>query len=323
MPLPGTTMHAKSDSEVTSLDAASSPPRSPRRPLYYVQSPSQHDVEKMSYGWSPVGSPAHQYNYSGGTATGQFNLYRSSPVHHSRESSTSRFSASLKNHRISAPWKKLPRGTEGEDADDDDDDDLSSGHSARFYVVCFVLSFVVLFTAFSLILWAASTPYEPKVVVKNIVFEKLNIQAGTDDTGVATDMLTLNSTVRIWYRNPATFFGVHVTSTPLELFYYQLKVASGQVKKFYQSRKSQRTVVAMVVGSQVPLYGGISVLGTVQDRIERMVVPLNLTFVIRSRAYVLGRLVEPKFYKRIRCPITLRGNGLGKPNNLTHSCFYD
>lgn len=68
-----------------------------------------------------------------------------------------------------------------------------------------------------------------RMVVQSMVFESFNVQAGTDRSGVQTDMLTLNSTVRIYYRNPATFFGVHVTATPLELHYYMLKVASGQV----------------------------------------------------------------------------------------------
>lgn len=64
---------------------------------------------------------------------------------------------------------------------------------------------------------------------QSIVFENLNVQSGNDGTGVPTDMLSLNSTVRMLYRNPATFFGVHVTSTPLQLSYYQLTLASGQV----------------------------------------------------------------------------------------------
>ncbi|KAL2936972.1 hypothetical protein RDABS01_020421 [Bienertia sinuspersici] len=62
-----------------------------------------------------------------------------------------------------------------------------------------------------------------------MVFLDFTIQAGMDGTGVPTDMLSLNSTVRIYYKNPATFFGVHVTCTPLELYYYDLKVASGQI----------------------------------------------------------------------------------------------
>lgn len=44
-------------------------------------------------------------------------------------------------------------------------------------------------------------------------------------------MFSLNSTVKISYRNPATFFAVHVTSTPWELHYFQLKIASGQVNR--------------------------------------------------------------------------------------------
>uniref|UniRef100_A0A5B7APR6 Uncharacterized protein n=2 Tax=Davidia involucrata TaxID=16924 RepID=A0A5B7APR6_DAVIN len=305
------TMHAKSDSEVTSIDA-SSPPRSPRRPLYYVQSPSQHDVEKMSYGSSPFGSPGHHYHCS--------------PIHHSRESSTSRFSASLKNARHPAAWKRIqPRHEDHADDDDEDDDegnDEGSGNHVRFYVVCFVFSFVLLFTIFSLILWAASLPYKPEIFVKIMVFHGFTIQAGMDGTGVPTDMLTLNSTIKIFYRNPATFFGLHVTSTPLELHYYQLKVASGYVKKFYQSRKSQRIIAAAVLGNQVPLYGGVPVLSGARDHLESVSVPLNLTFVMRSRAHVLGRLVQPKFYRRILCEVTLKGNRLGKPHNLTNSCIY-
>ncbi|RWW70381.1 hypothetical protein BHE74_00021943 [Ensete ventricosum] len=42
-------------------------------------------------------------------------------------------------------------------------------------------------------------------------------------------MSTLNSTVKFTYRNTGSFFGVHVTSTPLYLNYYQLTMASGDV----------------------------------------------------------------------------------------------
>ncbi|GAB2267799.1 hypothetical protein Dimus_002774 [Dionaea muscipula] len=163
-------MHVKTDSvqsELTSLDASTTPPRSPRRPLYYVQSPSQHDVEKMSYGTSsPMGSPGHHHHY------------HCSPIHHSRESSTSRFSASLKggggHHRNALAWKKVngrePDDGVGDDGVDEDDDDGHEkgrgGHSLRFYGVCFVLSFTVLFAMFSLILWGTSKSYEPHVLVK-------------------------------------------------------------------------------------------------------------------------------------------------------------
>ncbi|XP_047159038.1 uncharacterized protein LOC124829550 [Vigna umbellata] len=313
----GGRMHTKSDSEITSNSMEqSSPARSPpRRPLYYVQSPSNHDVEKMSYGSSPMGSPHHHFHY-----------YLSSPIHHSRESSTSRFSASLKNPRnFSSNWKKLhphPQHDADPDDDADDGDDLDrSSRNLRLYF-CFFLLFLMLFTLFAVILWGASKSYKPRLIVKSMVFENLNVQSGNDGSGVPTDMLSLNSTVRIVYRNPATFFGVHVTSTPLELSYYQLAIGSGQMRKFYQSRKSDRKLTVVVFGHQIPLYGGVSVLGNTKEHLESVALPLNLTFTVRSRAFILGRLVKSKFYRRVRCSVTLHGNKLGKPLNLTDSCVY-
>ncbi|KAI3922486.1 hypothetical protein MKX01_006175 [Papaver californicum] len=310
------TMHVKSDSEVTSIDA-STPPRSPRRPLYYVQSPSQHDVEKMSYGSSPMGSPTNHH-------------YHCSPIHHSRESSTTRFSASLnKNLRNPPTWKKF-KTLHGDGDEDEDDDDFNGGYRdsgdvKRFYVVCFVFSFIVLFTVFSLILWGASGAYEPQISIKEVVFHSYGVHSGSDASGVATDMLTLNSTVKILYRNLATFFGVHVSATPLALYQNQLKVASGHMKEFYQSRKSEHKIVTTVFADQRPLYGGLSQLGETEGHpeVQGVIVPLNLTFVVRSRAYVLGRLVKPKFYRIILCSIALKSKELGKPiPNIKTACEY-
>ncbi|KAI4342210.1 hypothetical protein MLD38_026860 [Melastoma candidum] len=320
-------VHTKTDSDLTSLDAASSPPRSPRPPLYYVQSPSAHDAEKMSYGSSPAASPHHHY-------------YHCSPIHHSRESSTSRFSASLRNPRgHSFPgvgggtgglgWRRLYRDR---DVDEEDDEEVDreggtgeegwlGSRGVRVYVM-FLVAFFAVFATFSVILWGVSKRFRPEIAVKSIVFEDFYLQAGNDETGVPTDMLSLNSTVRISYRNPATFFGVHVTATPLRLHYYQLEVASGQMKKFYEPRQSHRHVRTIVSGHQVPLYGSVSVLTGAQEHLDRVAVPFNLTFVMRSRAYILGRLVRSKFYRTIRCSVTLRGNRLGKPQNLTSSCSY-
>ena len=64
---------------------------------------------------------------------------------------------------------------------------------------------------------------------QSILFDKFVIQAGADFSGVATDLATMNATVKFVFRNTATFFGVHVTSTPLQLSYSQLTLASGTV----------------------------------------------------------------------------------------------
>ncbi|VVA12073.1 PREDICTED: Late embryogenesis abundant [Prunus dulcis] len=311
-------MHAKTDSEVTSL-AASSPTRSPRRPVYYVQSPSRdsHDGEKTTTSFqstpvlSPVGSPPHSHSSVG---------------RHSRESSSTRFSGSLKpgsrkinpndgsrHHRKGQkPWKEqavieeegLLEGEEG-----------SKGFPRRCYFPAFVLGFFLLFSMFSLILWGASKPMKPKITMKSVTFEKFKIQAGSDATGVATDMISVNSTVKFTFRNTGTFFGMHVSPKPLDLSYSQITIASGTIKKFYQSRKSQRSISVSVIGNKIPLYGSGASMST-STGTTALPVPLQLNFVIRSRAYVLGKLVKPKFNRRIQCSVTFDPKKLNVPISL-------
>ncbi|KAK1400677.1 hypothetical protein POM88_000282 [Heracleum sosnowskyi] len=76
------------------------------------------------------------------------------------------------------------------------------------------------------------------------------------------------------------------------------------------------TIITSTGSHQLPLYGGVPDLIAKNGRIDSIFVPLNLTISIRSRTYVLGKLVKPKFYRTIRCQVTLHGSKLGKPVNL-------
>ncbi|CAL0312386.1 unnamed protein product [Lupinus luteus] len=306
-------MHAKTDSEVTSLDA-SSPTRSPRRPAYFVQSPSRdsHDGEKTTASFhstpvlSPMGSPPHSHSSLG---------------RHSRQSSSSRFSGSRKINNNRKPHQKPIDVIDEEDLLLQNEDHHRT-LSRRYYFLAFVLGFFVLFSFFSLILWGASRPMKPEIIVKSIKFDHVQIQAGSDATGVATDMISMNSTLKFTYRNTGTFFGVHVTSTPLDLTYSEIVIASGNLKTFYQSRKSQKLVAVAVMGTRIPLYGSGASLSS-STGMPTVPVPLKLSFVIRSRAYVLGKLVKPKYYKNIECSITLDPKKLNVPLSLKNSCTYD
>ncbi|KAJ9567055.1 hypothetical protein OSB04_003021 [Centaurea solstitialis] len=321
--------HAKTDSDATSL-TASSPTRSPpRRPVYYVQSPSHDDGEKNVNAamtslnstpalLSPTGSPPHSHSSVG---------------RHSRESSSTRFSGSLKPphgsrkvspndiamKRFAKPWdnNKQFNAIEEEGLLEDEDDD--KGLPRRCYVLAFVVCFVILFSIFALILYGASKPQKPKLTMKSITFERFAIQAGSDFTGVATDMVSMNSTVKFTFRNTATFFGLHVTSTPLDLSFSQIALGSGTIKKFYQSRKSQRQVTVSVFGNKIPLYGSGQWLKSSKGA-PTAPVPLKLNFKVRSRAYVLGKLVKPKFYDEIECDVAFDPKKINVPISLTNKC---
>ncbi|URD88806.1 Nicotinate phosphoribosyltransferase (NAPRTase) family [Musa troglodytarum] len=320
--MPSHEMDVKTDSEVTS-NATSSP----ARPVYYVQSPSRdsHDGEKTtttttSFNSSPALSPPRSHSSVG---------------RHSRESSSSRFSGSLKpagarkisphdgggrgsRRRGCKTWKECSVIEEEGLLDGEEDD---AGVPRRCYFLGFVLAFFVLFSFFALILWGASRNQRPRIIMKSITFDNFIIQAGTDASLVPTDMATLNSTLKFTYRNTGSFFGVHVTSTPIDLNYYQLTLASGNMNNFYQSRKSKRELRVAVKGHQVPLYGGGSSLSSSEGKTSGPV-GMTLSFTARSRAYVLGKLVKPKFYSNVQCSVTMDQTKLGTPVSLKNSCRY-
>lgn len=244
-----------------------------------------------------------------------------SPPH--SHSSSSRFSGSRKlnnNHRSNTkPWKEIDV-IEEEGLLNNQDHHHSL--SRRWYFLAFILGFFLLFTLFSLILWGASRPMKPHVMIKSIKFEHVRVQAGSDATGVATDMITVNATVKFTYRNKGTFFGVHVSSTPLDLSYSEIVIGTGNMKKFYQSRRSQRLVSVAVMGSKIPLYGSGASLSSTTG-MPTLPVPLKLSFEIRSRAYVLGKLVKPKYYKKVHCSVVFDPKKINVSVSLKKSCTYD
>ncbi|EMS58465.1 hypothetical protein TRIUR3_30260 [Triticum urartu] len=192
------------------------------------------------------------------------------------------------------------------------------------YGLAFVSAFLVLFTFFALILWGASRNQKPVVSVNSVTFHSFVIQAGTDASLVPTEMSTINATVRLTFRNTGSFFGVHVTAQPVTLYYSQLLMASGDMKYFYQPRKSQRKVAVTVVGNKVPLYGGGAGLSSTPGPkgVPPPPVPLQLTLRIRARALVLGKLVKPRFYNNVQCSVRLDTTKLGKAISLKKSCTH-
>ncbi|XP_057474037.1 uncharacterized protein LOC130762416 [Actinidia eriantha] len=300
-------MHTKSESDITSLDP-SSPSRSPKR-LYYVQSPSRdsHDGDKSSMQPTP-----------------NYNSPMESPSHpsfgrHSRNSSASRFSGIFRSSsgrkgsrkRNDKGWPECNVIMEEGQYDDYDD----KGFTRRFQALLALLSFVVLFTVFCLIIWGLAGPTKlrfrwlgPNPALHerrfwSLAVNNIYVGEGSDSTGVVTKMLTVNGSLRISVYNPATFFGIHVSSSPISLVYSEITVATGQLKKYYQPRKSHRIAVVNIQGTKVPLYGAGSSLSASTNNIVQ--VPLTLKFEIRSRGNVVGKLVRTNHRVQVSCPLVI------------------
>ncbi|MBA0569926.1 hypothetical protein Golob_003625 [Gossypium lobatum] len=286
-------LSTKSESDVTSL-APSSPSRSPKRPVYYVQSPSRdsHDGDKSSTMQpSPMESPSHP----------------SSVGRHSRNSSASRFSGIFRSSsgrkggrkRNDKGWPEC--GVIMEEGPYDEFEDKAFTRRCQALIALF--TFVVLFTVFCLIIWGASRPYKAEILVKSFAVHNFYIGEGSDFSGVPTKLLTVNGTLKLSVYNPATIFGIHVTSNPVNLVYSEIPVATGQLKKYYQPRKSRRTVSVVLEGKKVPLYGAGSTLTFTQNGAAE--IPLVLKFEVRSRGNVVGKLVRTKHRKQISCPLVI------------------
>lgn len=153
-----TMLSTKSESDITSL-APSSPSRSPKRPVYYVQSPSRdsHDGDKSSSMQpSPMESPSHP-----------------SFGRHSRNSSASRFSGIFRSSsgrkgsrkRNEKGWndKGWPECNVIVEEGDYDED---KAFIRRFQALIALFSFIILFTVFCLIIWGASRPFKAEITVK-------------------------------------------------------------------------------------------------------------------------------------------------------------
>ncbi|XP_078431487.1 uncharacterized protein LOC144703236 [Wolffia australiana] len=287
-------MYYKSDSDVTSW-ALSSPPPSPKKPVYYVLTPSS-DGDKLSSMLatpvfnSPVESSSHPSfaRYSGGSSAtryvGAFRLSSGRQAHRERNDQD---------------WAECQM-IEEEGSDDDLDDD--EGLTRRGKIILASVTFVLILIVFWFIIWSASRRYKPDIVVQSITIDHLYAWVGLDRTDVPTKMITLNCSLTIDVHNTAQSFGIHVKSSPIKIFYSALPIATGQLKKYYQPRKSRSTVEVIVRGAKVPLYGaGIDlVLPTTNTK-----VPMHLHFDIRSTGYVVWKLLWVTHRRHIVCRFTV------------------
>lgn len=67
------------------------------------------------------------------------------------------------------------------------------------------------------------------IVWQSLTVNNFYIGSGSDFSGVPTKLLTVNGSLRLSVYNPATIFGIHVSSTPVNLIYSEITVATGQV----------------------------------------------------------------------------------------------
>lgn len=91
------------------------------------------------------------------------------------------------------------------------------------------------------------------------------------------------------------------------------------MKKYFQPRKSHRTVTVEVTGDMVPLYGAGASLAEA-DYSGR--VPMKLVLEVRSRGNVVGKLVKSSHKRHVTCSLVMNSVSSRsiklKQNSCTH-----
>lgn len=93
-----------------------------------------------------------------------------------------------------------------------------------------------------------------------------------------------------------------------------------QLKKYFQPRKSRRTVLVNIESTKVPLYGAGSGLDAATN--GGFKVPLKLEFEVRSRGDVVGKLVRTKNKKEISCDLVIDSTSTKPIKFKKNSCVY-
>ncbi|XP_011078314.1 uncharacterized protein LOC105162087 [Sesamum indicum] len=291
-------LHDASESDFTSIGPSSSSPNA-----YYVQSPSRDSNDETdkcssSNSRSPLDSPSFP--------------------RHSMASSSSTAASRISGNR--RRWNKHYCDVVAEEdgaLDEDYYGDRAYSRQCKWLMV--VLAFGLLFSGICLVIWGASRPYKAQVRVKSLRVHNLYYGEGSDRTGVPTKFLSLNCSATIVIYNPARLFGIHVSFRAANLIYSQITVATAQLKKYYQPKKSRRIMQVSLVGQRIPLYGSGMALAA-SDASGG--IPFKLELGIESRGYLVGRLVKTKHTRRVSCSLVINSQHTQDIIFETNSCKY-
>ncbi|XP_050220307.1 uncharacterized protein LOC126670585 [Mercurialis annua] len=341
--------YTKSDSDDST--SISSPP-----PAYTVENPPSDAPDLSSANASPtVTSPGFSprrssFSRHSGVSSANAPPPFAIPANSPRRSSSSRHSVvSSSCSRISGPYAKILADREKKEAErlnrirewrfsvireEEEEDgklfyfrsnsDFDDEVSRRFHISLAVLGLILMLCTFCFIIRSSIRPFPPRIIVKSLRVHHFYFGQGSDSTGVPTKMITMNCSLEIKVDNYAKYFGIYVSSMPINLMYSEITAASGELKETYQSRKSEMTEFVNLEGVGVPLYGaGLNLV--ISDSHMNQTVPFKLRFDVQSRGNGLGRLVSSKYTRRISCSFAIQsGSYNNKPIIFENdSCAYD
>lgn len=142
--------------------------------------------------------------------------------------------------------------------------------------------------------------------LQGVEFQSFNVMQGYDRTGVPTDMVNLDATVKLSVNNPSKYYGAFVSAPAVHLSYLPRSIAHSQVPGFYQGCNSERDIIIKANAEYEPLYGAGPSLQ--QAMLENRHIPLGLIISLKSHVNVFGNIVLKYFIQTHVCNVMLNPN---------------
>eukprot|EP00246_Nothoceros_aenigmaticus_P009232 TRINITY_DN24611_c0_g1_i1.p2 TRINITY_DN24611_c0_g1~~TRINITY_DN24611_c0_g1_i1.p2 ORF type:complete len:365 (+),score=29.12 TRINITY_DN24611_c0_g1_i1:610-1704(+) len=350
--------HQSTDSDGLSL--GTSPPPSPRHPVYFVQSPSRDSF----YGETPTPGRSQELGRSHelGRARdmGRSREFRSGELHRSQDfspmdsplnrsfaraspaysdSDTRAFATQTNSHAYDSagnPTKSTPRKLGGSNPSakkgytpwnpavtviEEEEQESEPKPMKKLYIyMLWALVFICVFFVAILILWLITRPGPPTVSIKNVSLQQFTLGSGQDDSGVPTSLLTVNLTATLELHNPSRFLSMDYNTLVLQLFFQELDVADGNIPGFSQGKRSTMSDSLVLHTYHNTIHGAGASLESLDEAKQDM--PFVVVGTVRSSAQVFWKFIRPKFENNLKCPVFIHkiADNQYDVNKLTQPC---
>ncbi|XP_043692112.1 uncharacterized protein LOC122642641 [Telopea speciosissima] len=201
--------------------------------------------------------------------------------------------------------------------DEDDDDEIVDGRRHgfwRFFSFGTSPSCAWIFLQISwrfmlslgvalLLFYLATKPPPPKMSLKMAGIQQFGLGEGVDGSGVTTNILTCNCSMKLQIDNKSKLFGLHIQPPIIDMSFGRFIFGSSQGPELY-AESDGPTMVPLYVGtSNKAMYGAGR---TMEDMLEsgkglQLIIQMRLSSSFR----VVWDLIKPRFHHHAECLLVL------------------
>ncbi|XP_042511141.1 uncharacterized protein LOC122086416 [Macadamia integrifolia] len=205
----------------------------------------------------------------------------------------------------------------GDDDDNDDDDEIEDGRRHgfwRFFSFGTSPSCAWIFLQISwrlmlslgvalLLFYLVTKPPPPKMSLKMAGIQEFGLGEGVDGSGVTTNILTCNCSMKLQIDNKSKLFGLHIQPPIIDMSFGRFIFASSEGPELYAESDGPTTFRLYVGTTNKAMYGAGR---NMEDMLQsgkglQLIIQMRLSSSFR----VVWNLIRPRFHHQAECLLLL------------------